>query len=51
MTQKELAEKLNVTQGMISMIESGDRNPSLEVLVRLANVLGVTVDDLLMKAG
>lgn len=46
MTQMELAERVNVQQSAISLIERQERNPSLPLLVRLANVLGVTIDDL-----
>ena len=46
MTQVELAERVNVQQSAISLIERQERNPSLPLLVRLANVLGVTIDDL-----
>lgn len=49
MSQAKLAEKLNVCQGMISMIENGDRNPSIDVLIRMAEVLNVTVDKLIQK--
>ena len=48
MTQAELAEKVGVTQGAISMIENGDRSPSLEVLIKLASVLNCKLDDLVM---
>lgn len=48
MTQAELAEKVGVTQGAISMIENGDRSPSLDVLIKLASVLNCKLDDLVM---
>ena len=52
MTQKELADKLNVTQGTISMIENEGRNPSVDLLLRMATVFGVSVDELIdTKAG
>ena len=51
LTQAQLAEKLNVQQSMISMIENEERNPSVDVLLKLAAVLGVTVDELIGKAG
>lgn len=47
MKQSELAEKAGITQGAISMIENGDRTPSLPVMVRIAAALNCTVDDLL----
>jgi transcriptional regulator with XRE-family HTH domain len=51
LTQAQLAEKLNVQQSMISMIENEERNPSVDVLLKLASALGVTVDELIGKAG
>lgn len=40
-TQKELSEKTGITQADISRIENGTRNPSLEMLKRLARGLGM----------
>lgn len=40
-TQKELSEKTGITQADISRIENGTRNPSLEMVKRLANGLGM----------
>ena len=51
LTQAQLAERLNVQQSMISMIENEERNPSVDVLLKLASALGVTVDELIGKAG
>lgn len=39
LTQAELAKKLNTKQSAISRLESGDYNPSLAFLGRLAQVL------------
>ena len=50
LTQAQLAERLNVQQSMISMIENEERNPSVDVLLKLAAALGVTVDELIGKA-
>jgi transcriptional regulator with XRE-family HTH domain len=41
--QKEIARKLNVTPNYVSLIESGNREPSISFLNRLAEVLGVPV--------
>lgn len=47
MTQAQLAEKMNLkSASAITMWESGDRNPSSDVLPRLAEVLGCTIDGL-----
>ena len=47
MTQKNLAEKLNVTQTAINYWENGKREPSLEVLIKLAEFFQVSVDYLI----
>ena len=47
LTQAQLAALVGVTQGAISMIESGERQPSLALVRKLATVLGCTVDELL----
>ena len=40
-TQKELSERTGITQADISRIENGTRNPSLEMVKRLAKGLGM----------
>ena len=45
-TAKEMSERVGVTEMMMSYIKNGLRSPSVEVLVRIANVLGCKVDDL-----
>ena len=47
LTQEELAERVNVSQSMINHIENGNKKPSLETAVALANELGVTLDSLI----
>ncbi|MBQ6518314.1 MAG: helix-turn-helix transcriptional regulator [Anaerolineaceae bacterium] len=47
MTQTELAEKLGVTQGTISMWEIGLCNPTFGNLNKLAFELNVKVDELI----
>ncbi len=47
MTQEKLAEQADVSVTYISNIECSVKKPSLEVLVNISNVLGVTVDELL----
>ncbi len=39
LTQKDLAEKLHMTQAMISKLESGDYNPSVKLLFEIAQKL------------
>lgn len=47
MTQQDFAYRLGVTGASVSAYENGTRTPSFDVLVRIANILGVTTDDLL----
>ncbi len=39
MTQKDLAEKLDITQAMVSKLESGDYNPTVKMLFEIAQKL------------
>lgn len=43
-SQKELAERVGTSQNRIYVIESGDANPTLETLQRLATVLGIPLE-------
>ena len=43
LTQKELSERTGITQADISRIENGTRNPSLNMLKRLANGMGMSL--------
>lgn len=47
MTQQDLADKLNLTNKAISKWETGEGYPDISVLPALAEVLNVTVDELL----
>lgn len=49
LSQKELSTHSNVPQGLISEIETGKKQGSLNSLIALSNTLKVTVDDLLIK--
>lgn len=40
LTQKDVAEKLGTRQSAIARLESGNVNPSLEFLQKLAQVMG-----------
>jgi transcriptional regulator with XRE-family HTH domain len=44
--QKELAPRLGVTRSGLSKWESGENPPPVEALVRMAEVLEVTLDEL-----
>jgi len=50
LTQVALAERAGVTQAAIASIERGKRKPSVELLMKLADALGVTMDDLVTVA-
>ena len=41
LTQKELAEKSGIDQADISKLENGTRNPSIKLLQRLAEGMGM----------
>lgn len=43
MTQKELAERTGINQADISKLENGTRNPSINLLKRLADGMGMTL--------
>ena len=47
-TQTELAEKVGVTKSTIAAYENDSRQPSYEVLVKLASVFRVSIDSLLL---
>lgn len=48
-TQAELADVACVSKAWMSYIASGRRQPSLDVAKRIADKLGVTVDELLTE--
>lgn len=47
MTQKELAERINITEATLSRYVSGDREPKADVLANIATALHTTSDYLL----
>ena len=49
MTQAQVAERIGVTASMVSSYETDIRLPSFEVMVRIADLFGVTVDYLLCR--
>lgn len=50
MTQKDLAEKLNVSDKSVSRWERDDGAPDLSLIPVIAEVFGVTCDELLRGA-
>lgn len=47
MTQEFLAERADVSLGYIKKIEQGSRMPKLPVFKKIAEILGITTDELL----
>lgn len=47
LTQTELASKLNISQKSYSNWESGKAEPTLDNIIKLANILDTTTDELL----
>lgn len=50
LTQEKLAEKCNCSSSHIGQIENARGIPSLETVVQIANVLSITVDQLLKES-
>lgn len=46
LSQSELAERVGVSQAMICYIIKGFKTPSVPLLKRIADCLGVTMDEL-----
>ena len=44
LTQKELSERTGIAQTEISRLENGTRNPSIKLLQRLANGMGMVLN-------
>lgn len=47
MTQKEVADSIGVAKSTYSLYESGGREPNVQTIKKLANVLNASSDDLL----
>jgi len=47
MSQEELAERASTNRVHISNIERGEKTPSLEMIIGIANALYISADDLL----
>jgi putative transcriptional regulator len=46
LTQKQLAEKLNVSRSWLEKVENGKVEPSLKLALRIAAVLGCSIEDI-----
>lgn len=46
-SQQELAEKLFVSRQSVSKWENGQNYPSIEIIIKVSDLFGVTIDELL----
>lgn len=44
LTQKELADELHVSNGLIALYETGKRKPRLNRAIEIANFFGISVE-------
>jgi transcriptional regulator with XRE-family HTH domain len=51
MTQRDLADAVGITVPYMSKIEAGKETPTDEKIVKLAKVLGLNPDELILAAG
>lgn len=49
MTQEQLARELGITQGAVWQWECGMTTPRPAILLRLASLFGVTIDELIRE--
>lgn len=49
LTQNQLAQEAGITPTYLSIIERGAQLPRLETFIKLANILSLSADDLLME--
>lgn len=50
MSMNLLAERAGLSQQMVSYVERGMRNPTLETLLRMADALEIDLEDLIRRA-
>jgi transcriptional regulator with XRE-family HTH domain len=50
LSQVELAAKVGIDRSYMGFLERGERNPSLEVIAKIAEALNVAPDELLKKS-
>ena len=46
-SQNDLAEKLHVSRQSVSKWETGKNYPSIEIIIHLSDLFGITIDELL----
>ena len=44
-TQKELADALHISQTSVSKYERGESEPDLEMVIKMSDFFGVTIDE------
>ena len=49
LTQQELANHIGITRQTIGLIEKGEYNPSLQLCINIALILGKGLDELFME--
>lgn len=47
MTQKDVAEKIGVAKSTYSLYESGNREPNVQIIKKIADILDTSADELL----
>jgi len=50
LTQEKLSESVDISNSYMGQIERGERNVTLDTLIRIANRLSVTIDYLLKES-
>ncbi|MCM3749593.1 helix-turn-helix domain-containing protein [Paenibacillus pasadenensis] len=50
-SQEELAEKLFVSRQSVSKWENGQNYPGIEIIIKLSDLFGITIDELLRSDG
>jgi len=51
LSQNELARRAGIRQSSLSYIESGDKNPSVDTLLRICSALGLTLAEFFAEGG
>lgn len=49
LTQEEVASKAGVNQGYLSRVESGEREPTVSIALKLCDVLNLDINDFASK--
>lgn len=47
LTQEQLAKAIDITPSAITMYESGTRNPSVKILIKLSHFFNISIDKLI----